>query len=492
MHNIRMNAKIKNLKKITLTLFLALITMFILPLKAFAYVDWPENVNVLSEGAILMDADSGAVIYGKNMHEHYYPASITKILTALIVVENCNLDDTVTFSRNAVYNVESGSSSAGIDVGDTLTVRDCLYAMLLQSANEAANALAEHTAGSIDAFAKMMNDKAASLGCKDSHFANPSGLNDPEHYTSAYDYALISRAAFKNPTVTEIDSATYYNLPPTSRVPTGQTLYSHHSMLRKNSGNYYKNAICGKTGYTTLAGNTLVTYARTDKIGLITVVLNGNKTHYIDTQSLLDFGFANFKDIKLKSSSIGTSFKSNLTLIPNFNEYTIEPDDNASVTLPNDADIADVASTMDFEQTSGLSANALCKIDYTYNGRPIGSVDILANKNANYETVANKMTSEIASTSPNDPNHTNTVNNKTQSFSNVMLSISKKSIIIVSGTIGLILLLIIIISVRVHIAKKKNDLSDREIRIYGLLKNGWSASDCGISEDEAKYIIEKH
>ena len=204
MHNIRMNAKIKNLKKITLTLFLALITMFILPLKAFAYVDWPENVNVLSEGAILMDADSGAVIYGKNMHEHYYPASITKILTALIVVENCNLDDTVTFSRNAVYNVESGSSSAGIDVGDTLTVRDCLYAMLLQSANEAANALAEHTAGSIDAFAKMMNDKAASLGCKDSHFANPSGLNDPEHYTSAYDYALISRAAFKNPTVPEI------------------------------------------------------------------------------------------------------------------------------------------------------------------------------------------------------------------------------------------------------------------------------------------------
>ena len=235
-----------------------------------------------------------------------------------------------------------------------------------------------------------------------------------------------------------------------------------------------------------------MTYARTDKIGLITVVLNGNKTHYIDTQSLLDFGFANFKDIKLKSSSIGTSFKSNLTLIPNFNEYTIEPDDNASVTLPNDADIADVASTMDFEQTSGLSANALCKIDYTYNGRPIGSVDILANKNANYETVANKMTSEIASTSPNDPNQTNTVNNKTQSFSNVMLSISKKSIIIVSGTIGLILLLIIIISVRVHIAKKKNDLSDREIRIYGLLKNGWSASDCGISEDEAKYIIEKH
>ena len=185
MHNIVMNAKIKNFKKITLTIILTIITILSLPMQSFAYADWPVDTNVLSEGAILMDADSGAVLYGKNIHEHYYPASITKILTALLVVENCNLDDMVTFSKNAVFNVEPGSSSAGIDVGDTLTVRDCLYAMLLQSANEAANALAEHTAGSIEAFANMMNEKAASLGCTDSHFANPSGLNDPEHYTSA-------------------------------------------------------------------------------------------------------------------------------------------------------------------------------------------------------------------------------------------------------------------------------------------------------------------
>ncbi|MBS6930724.1 MAG: D-alanyl-D-alanine carboxypeptidase, partial [Lachnospiraceae bacterium oral taxon 082] len=347
-------------------------------------------------------------------------------------------------------------------------------------------------AGSIEAFAKMMNDKAASLGCKDSHFANPSGLNNPEHYTSAYDYALISRAAFKNPTVTEIDSATYYNLPPTSRVPTGQTLYSHHSMLRKNSGNYYQNAICGKTGYTTLAGNTLVTYARTDKIGLITVVLNGNKTHYVDTQSLLDFGFANFKNVKLKSSDIGTNFKSNLALIPNFNEYTIEPDDNASITLPNDADVSEVESAMDFEQSESPTANSLCKIDYKYNGRPVGSVDIIAKKNASYEANTNNNTGEITSTAAGNSNHTNTANTGTQGFSNVMLSISKKNMIIGGGIAGIILLLIIIISIRVHLAKKKSDLSDRELRIYGLLKNGWSATDCGISEDEAKYIIEKH
>ena len=161
---------------------------------AFAALEWPSNVSVEAEGAVLMDARSGAVIYGKNLHAVYYPASITKILTALIVIEHCNLDDVVTFSHDAIYSVEQGSSSAGMDVGDQMTVRDCLYAMLLKSANEVANALAEHTAGSIQNFAVLMNAKARELGCQESHFNNPSGLNDPQHYTSAYDMALIAQA----------------------------------------------------------------------------------------------------------------------------------------------------------------------------------------------------------------------------------------------------------------------------------------------------------
>ena len=212
----------------------------------------------------------------------------------------------------------------------------------------------------------------------------------------------------------------------------------------------------------------------------------------MDTQSLLDFGFANFKNVKLKSSDIGTNFKSNLALIPNFNEYTIEPDDNASITLPNDADVSEVESAMDFEQSESPTANALCKIDYKYNGRPIGSVDVIAKKNANYEANSNNNTGEVASTATGNSNPTSTANTGTQGFSNVMLSISKKNMIIGGGIAGIILLLIIIISIRVHLAKKKSDLSDRELRIYGLLKNGWNATDCGISEDEAKYIIEKH
>ena len=173
---------------------------------------WPSDVSVEADGAIVIDAESGTVLYEKNSNNRYFPASITKILTALIVIEKCNLEDSLTFSYNAVHNVEAGSSSAGFSVGDTVTVKDALYAMMLQSANEAANALAEHCAGSIEEFSKLMTDKAVALGCTNSNFMNPSGLNNPEHYTSAYDFALISREAFLNPTLLEIASSVTYHL----------------------------------------------------------------------------------------------------------------------------------------------------------------------------------------------------------------------------------------------------------------------------------------
>ena len=216
---------------------------------------------------------------------------------SLVVIENCSLDEMVTFSHNAVYNVEAGSSSAGLDEGDVLSVRDCLYALLLKSANESANALAEHVAGSTEAFAEMMNAKAASLGCQDSHFANPSGLNNPDHYVSAYDMALIGRAALNNPTFLEIDSTLYYDLPVTKRNPEGGRIYPGHKMLKKNMPEYYEGCIGGKTGYTSLAGNTLVTFARRNGMTLVSVVLNGHQTQYTDTKALLDFGFQNFQTV---------------------------------------------------------------------------------------------------------------------------------------------------------------------------------------------------
>ena len=199
-----------------LSLFLIgtlLLSLLAAPMQALASTEWPSDISIDSDAGIVMDANTGVVLYGKNIHETYSPASITKVLTSLIVLEHCSLDETVTFSESAVYNVESNSSSAGYDTGDTASVKDCLYALLLKSANEAANALAEHVAGSADAFAVLMNEKAAELGCQDSHFANPSGLNNEEHYVSAYDMALITRAAFENPTFAKIVETTYYKLP---------------------------------------------------------------------------------------------------------------------------------------------------------------------------------------------------------------------------------------------------------------------------------------
>ena len=173
----------------------------------YAAVSWPSNVSMEADGGILIDADSGTVLYGKNIHETYYPASITKILTAYIIIHHCDLDEIVTFTHSAVNTLEPGSSILGARVGDEMSVRDCLYALLLQSANEVANALAEHCSGSVEAFAELMNEEAKKLGCVDSNFANPSGLNNENHYTSAYDFALLTSYAMKNETFIKIINA---------------------------------------------------------------------------------------------------------------------------------------------------------------------------------------------------------------------------------------------------------------------------------------------
>ena len=320
---------------------------------ALAAPDWPSGVSVQAESGIVIDADTGTVLWGQNIHNQYFPASITKIMTALIVIEKCSLDETVTFSHNAVFNVEAGSSNAGINEGDKLSVKDCLYALLLKSANESANALAEHVAGSTEAFADMMNAKAKELGCTDTHFANPSGLNNPEHYTSTYDMALIARAAFLNPTFEEIDSTTYYKLPPNSINPEGLTIYPGHKMLKKSTPYYYPGIVGGKTGYTTLAGNTLVTCAKKNGLKLIAVILKGSTPQYwTDTKNLLDFGFQNFVSVRAADHETKYSpVSSDLT----FGGLTLDKpaalilDPDGRIILPKTAEFSDAEATLSYD-----------------------------------------------------------------------------------------------------------------------------------------------
>lgn len=364
------------MKRISALFLCLLLFTFSLPMTAPAALDWPSDVSVEAEGAILMDADTGTVLWGQNIHNQYFPASITKIMTALLVIENCNLDEIVTFSHDAVFNVEAGSSNAGINEGDKLSVKDCLYALLLKSANESANALSEHVAGSREAFADMMNAKARELGCTNTNFANPSGLNDPGHYTSPYDMALIARAAFSNPLFEEIDSTTYYKLPPNSINKEGLAIYPGHKMMRKSTPFYYPGIVGGKTGYTMLAGNTLVTCAQKNDMKLITVILKGSTPRYwTDTKNLLDFGFQNF--VSLKAADYETTYSS-ITSDLSFSGLSMEKpealvlDPDSRIILPKAANFSDATAELSYDISSGDPENAIAKINYRYNDRVVG------------------------------------------------------------------------------------------------------------------------
>ena len=161
-----------------------------LPVQADEEPGWPSGPSIVAESGIVMEVSTGTILYSKNMHAQYYPASITKIMTALLAMENCELDEQVTVPHEAVYMEDKGSHIA-LDEGEVLSVEDCLYGMMLASANDAAYALAIHIGGTIEKFAEMMNERARELGCEDSNFVNPHGLPDERHVSSAYDLSLI-------------------------------------------------------------------------------------------------------------------------------------------------------------------------------------------------------------------------------------------------------------------------------------------------------------
>ena len=249
-----------------------------------------QKPSVSSEAAVLYDATTGQVLFDKNANQQMYPASMTKLMTALLVAENCSLDDTVTYSETATHGLESGAATVQLDTGDTLSVRDSLYALLLKSACEVANGLAEKVSGTQAAFAELMNQRAQQLGCTNTHFANASGLNDTNHYTTAYDMALITKAAFDNETVRTIASTVNYTLPAAKN--RGELAITNgNKMINPANSQYYSGIIAGKTGYTSKAGNTLATAVQKDGHELIAVVMKSTQQQYVDTKALLDYGY---------------------------------------------------------------------------------------------------------------------------------------------------------------------------------------------------------
>lgn len=379
--------KAKRIIKSGLALLLSMQLALMSCITALAAPEWPSDTGVLADIGIAVDADSGAVLFGQGIHELTPPASITKLLTALVVVENSSMDDMVTFSYDAVNNVESGSGNKkNIAEGDKLSVKDCLYLLLLQSSNQAANALAEHVAGSRDAFADMMNEKVKELGCTDgTHFANPSGLNDDTQVVSAYDMAIIAQAAFNNSDVLEISSTKSYKLAPTQNNPSGATCANEHRLIitdDETSELYCPEAKAGKTGYTSLAGNTLVTYGEKDGRRVISVVLKGQPSpnYFLDGKNLLQFGFANFQNVSIPDNEMKYVTGEETVSIngADFQPDELELESGAVITLPKDAAFSDASMELVTELPEQHPERAIALLQYTYNDRKIGQAYLLA------------------------------------------------------------------------------------------------------------------
>ncbi len=330
---------------------------------------------IIAEGAILMDADNGVILYQKNMDEAYFPASITKILTCLIAAENCSLSETVTFSKEAVFGIDRTSSNVGMDVGQAISMEEAILCVMLASANEVASAIAEHVSGSIGDFAELMNKRAEELGCTHTHFVNANGLPDEDHYTSPHDMALIAKAFNDNDTCKRLASMRTYDVAVTDTQPDEIHLLNHHKMYEGLSY-AYEPVIWGKTGYTIAAGATLVTVAEKDGLSLICVVMkDASEKNYVDTRTLFDFGFNNYEKLNIAENdpsyamSEADFFQTGDTTFGDTRSF-ITMDNKGFVIVPEGTSFSELESNLEYK--NGQDGSAMADIIYTLNGEYVG------------------------------------------------------------------------------------------------------------------------
>lgn len=362
-----------------------------------------ETVEINAGSAILIDAETGNILYEKDAKTKYYPASITKVMTAILALEKgVALDTKIEYSRNAVFSIEPGSSHIAIDAGEVLTLDQALHALLMVSANDAANGIAEFVDGSIEEFGKHMTQKAKDLGATSTNFVNPHGLHDVNHYTTAYDMSLIAKEALKYPLFKEIIKKRYYEIPPNNKKDESRYFGNQHKMLLNTE---YKYEPCegGKTGYTDQARHTLVTYAKKNETELICVILNGSKQMYADSVKLFDYGFNNYNKLKLLSKN------SIMKKVPIFNA-TADTDDlsqklgyidviaqddfiyygNSSITK----DDVKIETTLPDNFKAPIFKNDVVgEVKFIYNNTVLGSVALLSTKT--YDTIDTELATVI-------------------------------------------------------------------------------------------------
>jgi len=419
-----------------------------MPVESNTIEGWPTGPLIGASSAILMDADTGAILYEKNVHEKLYPASTTKLLTALLASENSTMDEVVTFSKNAVFGIDRDSSHIGIDVGEQLTMEQCLYGILLGSANEVSYAVAEYIGGDLSAFVEMMNERATKIGCTETHFVNANGLPDPDHYTTAYDLALIARECYKNEIISKISGTTYYTIAPTNIQTEERPLTNHHLLLPKLKY-AYDYVIGGKTGYTDEARQTLVTCAEKDGLRLICVIMKEESPNqFLDTVMLFDYGFNNFQKLNIadneKNYSMDTSnfFDTNVDILGSSKSLlTIHP--TGDVLLPKTALFTDAVAEINYLSNN---SDSVATLKYYYGGSYVGetTVDYISDKTSVFEF--SKIVTDTDKTEPVP------VEKETETiFINV-----KIVFIIILSIMGLILILFVIRAIlnNIYFSKK--------------------------------------
>ena len=351
--------------------------------------NWPEAPETLGEGVVLMEANTQAVIYEKNPEAKMYPASTTKILTAIVVLENCSLDETVVFTEECC-NLEEGAVTIDSVPGEEMRLKDVIYGLLLPSGNDCAMALALHVAGSISAFVDMMNEKAAEIGALSSHFMNPSGLFHSNHYTTAADMATIARYAFQNSTFLDIISHPNYIIEPTNMNPESRVLINTHEMITPGNPDYDSHVIGGKTGYLYESGRCLVTYAEKDGITLLCVILDGSYYGiFTETEELLQFGWNNFKIINAseeerrfsyadETAKVQLDSSNQILMLNNVPFYELTSKINYAYYL-DEKEYADAKLAAGIEQ--GDPRQLYAWIDYYYGGHYLGKCNVFIDPN---------------------------------------------------------------------------------------------------------------
>ncbi len=341
-------------------------------------IDWPIEPEISGKSSILIEVESGGVIYSSEPDKELYPASITKIMTGLLAVENLNLTDNITFTQEMLESIPYDAAILGVSAGETMTVEDCLYALMLRSCNDIAIALAYEISGDEVEFGKLMTQRAIEIGAVNTNFVNSTGLHDDNHYTTARDMALIAVEAIKNPTFAKIWGTQSFSL---DSYDDDYVIWHRHDMLIKGRGNYYAPAVGGKTGYTDEAGRTLVTCAESNGMKLVSVILfSTNEEVFNDTKTLMNYGFDNFKKVTANAndSRFMGSVNQGFSIVNHLlnNESSIFGLGNETVVIPINESLSDIGYMIKMEESN--QEGIIASIKYIHGENVLGETKLLS------------------------------------------------------------------------------------------------------------------